>query len=64
MIKRKCIVLCMTIQCLLYAFIPISVFAEDQSGSGMISMLGVGTNDRGYFEIEAKPGQKKALRLT
>jgi hypothetical protein len=63
MIIRKCIVLCTTISCLLYAFIPIGAFAEDQSGSGMISMLGVGTNDRGYFEIEAKPGQKRSVTV-
>lgn len=63
MIKRKSIVLCMIITIFLFAFAPVSVIAEDKSSIGMISMLGVGTNDKGYFVIEGFPGQKRSVTV-
>jgi hypothetical protein len=63
MIKRTCIIICMIVMNFLFVFTPASVFAEDQSTTGMISMLGVGTNDKGYFAIEGNPGQKRSVTV-
>lgn len=63
MIKRKFIFLCMIIALFLFAFAPVSVIAEEKSSIGMISMLGVGTNDKGYFVIEGFPGQKRSVTV-
>jgi hypothetical protein len=63
MIKRTCIILCMIVANFLFVFTPVSVLAEDQSTTGMISMLGVGTNDKGYFAIEGNPGQKRSVTV-
>jgi hypothetical protein len=63
MIIRICIIICMIIANFLFVFAPVRVLAEDQAATGMISMLGVGTNDKGYFAIEGNPGQKRSVTV-
>jgi hypothetical protein len=63
MVKKACIILCMIVANFLFVLAPNSVLAEDQSTTGMISMLGVGTNDKGYFAIEGNPGQRRSVTV-
>jgi hypothetical protein len=63
MFIKKCIVLSMIVASFLFVNTPISVAAEDKSVTGMISMLGVGTNDKGYFIFEGFPGQKRSVTV-